>query len=955
LIVAARTPTLVRMDAKRWCLIEEHFHAALALWGDKRAEYVAHVAQSDPELRMELESLLGTSEATSGFLDEPVRVPYGTAAIASEPLAMGSRLGAWRILRLIGYGGMGEVYEAERADAPFEQRAALKLTNRQATNLLARFNRERRILARLDHPGIARLLDGGVAPDGRPYAAMEYVEGLCITESCRSTQADLRARLAMFLQVCDAVSHAHRNLVVHRDIKPANVLVDSEGRVRLLDFGIAKALDAGLGGDVPLGATTALLTPDYAAPEQLAGDPVTTATDVYALGVLLFELLTGRRPWAIQGQPFARALNTLLHQPAPRMSELAAATTDSPISARLLQGDLDAIVAKCLRQEPQNRYVVVEALVEDLRRFLDGRAVLARAGSTGYRMGRFIRRHRLPVAAGAAVVLALAAGLAGVLHQAEVARAEAHRAEAVQDFLISIFRHNSQDQADPLKARATTARELLAAGATRLEQDVTLPPAARDRLFAVIAQLYTEMDLREKAAALVEQRIPWLRERGDTSELARALVEFAENVQETNRHGEALPALREAERLVLARKPVDEALAGYVFSYLSNQLNLSDPPAAKQYAARAVILLRNADPSSEAMLGALFMLTQGERVTNPRAAERSAREALQVARALYGEDHTLYADAALFLADIEASVFENAAAELNFREADRVAMRSTDPHHYLRLQVDLRFGQFLVETGRLEEGWMRLNRVLSVALASRGEEDRSYTAWAREYVARASYHRGLLREAREVAALSLATRRRNEPSDLLARTAELMFDIALAAGDVKEAEALIKEARAARDHVGSSREPGFLQGLLVREGDLALTQGDAARALQLYGEVSRAEIPPLLQFLRYRVSAQIGRSRAELSLGRLPAAAGSAQMAIEDIRKLGSPAQLKLLEADAWQQLGGILASTGACPKADEAWAQSLAALTAVSDPASFRFEALRTARGSTRTQCQRS
>jgi eukaryotic-like serine/threonine-protein kinase len=952
------------MSAERWRLIEEHFDVAVTLPPDQRAAYIDRVSANDSALRAELRSLVAASESASTFLEHGAAPPdpYLEAAEGMQP---GSRLGAWRIVRLIGRGGMGEVYEAQRADGQFEQRAALKLTRREAARLLDRFNAERQILARLDHPGLVRLLDGGVAADGRPYAVMEYVEGQTITRHCDEKRAGLRERLNLFLQVCDAVSHAHRHLIVHRDIKPGNVLVDSDSRARLLDFGVAKPLDPGMVGTADV--TEAPLTPDYAAPEQLSGEPVTTATDVYALGVLLFELLSGRKPWSLEGQPLARALHTLLDKSAPILSEAAGSSGQSPVPARSLQGDLDAIVAKCLRREAQSRYPTVEALIDDIHRYLDGRAVLARSGSRWYRTTRFLRRNRLPVASAAAVLVAIIAGGAAALWQAHVARLEAqraeqeaqraeeeaHRAEAVQDFLVSIFRANTEDQADPVKARDTTARELLAAGAARLEQNTTLPSAARDRLLEVIAQLYTEMDMRETAADLMEKRIAHLRSAGDADELVLALVGFAENVLETNRRDEALPALQEAERIVAARSPMDEALAGTVYSYLSSELSTSNPPLAREYAERAVLHLRRAKPKSEEMLGALFMLTQARRVTNPGAAEAAAREALGVARALHGGQHPLVGDAALYLADIQANLFEAAEAERHFQIAESVALQSTEPHHYLRLQTDLRYGLFLVDIGKLEQGWMRIKRAQQDAIASRGNDDRAYVAWANEYLAKAALQRGNLDEAREYGMMSLNARRQVDPNDLLAKAAELVFDVEVAAGNVDAAARSIREARAAREHVGSATEAGFMQGLMVREADLALAQGDASRAAQLYEQVQKAELPRIQQFIRYRFQSWTGHSRAQLALARFDAAQKSAQKALDELRKLGNPAALKLIEADAWQQLGSALANIGACAKAEEAWNSSRAALAAVSEPASFRFAVLQSARDSMHAKCR--
>src|SRR6185437_684260 len=268
--------------------------------------------RDEPELRMELESLLRSAAAMGGFLSEPAQPPQQEAS--SDTAASGLRLGPWQLGQRIGSGGMGEVFEARRDDGTFEQRAAIKLLHVGSVGQHERFDAERQILARLEHPGISRLLDGGVA-DGRPWMAMEFVEGAAITTYCLQTRASLAERLRLFEQVCDAVAYAHRHLVVHRDLKPANILVDADGRVRLLDFGIAKLLDQDAA--VLTHTASVLLTPAYSAPEQISGGAITTAADVYALGLLLFELLAGCRPWPDTGSSLAQTVRAILDKPVP--------------------------------------------------------------------------------------------------------------------------------------------------------------------------------------------------------------------------------------------------------------------------------------------------------------------------------------------------------------------------------------------------------------------------------------------------------------------------------------------------------------------------------------------------------------------------------------------------------------------------------------------------------------
>ena len=411
------------MLPNRWTRLEQLFADALALPIAARSAFLQRSCGDDSELRGEIQELL-RAHAAPGVLDN---APNAADAVAPLPsLAAGACLGHWRIEKLIGRGGMGEVYLTTRADAAFEQRAALKLLRYEAAGEMQRFHAERRILAKLEHPGIARLLDGGMATDGRPYTVMEYVEGQSLTDYCCERRSSLPERLALFTQVCDAVAFAHRNLVIHRDLKPDNIVVNAQGEIKLLDFGIAKLLDAAAAphtGDV----TVAPFTPDYAAPEQLIGQAVTTATDIYALGVLLFELLTDERPLSTRGLPSTHAMKLLLDRDAPPPSRIAQGKSDTPVPARLLVGDLDAIVAKCLRKEAMHRYETVNALRLDVGRHSRNEPVFAREGARLYVFGKLLRRYRWAVVSVVALILTLAAGLAGTVWQARRAQAQQRR------------------------------------------------------------------------------------------------------------------------------------------------------------------------------------------------------------------------------------------------------------------------------------------------------------------------------------------------------------------------------------------------------------------------------------------------------------------------------------------------------------------------------------------------
>ncbi len=348
---------------------------------------------------------------------------------------------------------MGVVWLAERADGAFEQRAALKLIKRgmDTDAVQARFLRERRILARLEHPHIAHLLDGGIAADGRPYFAMEFVDGQPLLRYCAEAQRNLAERIRLFLQICAAVQFAHGQLVVHRDIKPSNILVAADGSAKLLDFGIAKLLDDSAGGETAtVDGLHRPFTPAYAAPEQLRGEAATTATDIYALGCVLYELLTGQRPLSMNDAPTLEEMLRAQDTTDPAAPSRVAAA-DSPVSARLLRGDLDTIALKALQREPQRRYATVAAFAEDLHRFLSGRPIAARRDHAGYRVRKFVGRHRFGVAAATTGLLLLIAALGLAVWQARAKAREAQVSQQVTRFLLGLF-----GGADPTHARGAT-------------------------------------------------------------------------------------------------------------------------------------------------------------------------------------------------------------------------------------------------------------------------------------------------------------------------------------------------------------------------------------------------------------------------------------------------------------------------------------------------------------------
>lgn len=476
-------------DGIDWAQVEALFPDLLELPPTQRSRFLDRHCRGNDALRRELEAMLAASEGASVLDQAPqVRAQQGAILVDDDaPLPADTRIGAWRIVRMVGRGGMGEVYLAERAEG-FAQRAAIKLLHAEASQHAGRFEEERRILAQLTHPNIARLLDGGIH-EGRAWMAMEYIAGTDIAEHCKANALPLQARLKLFHQACAAVAYAHAALVIHRDLKPSNIMVSESGQVKLLDFGIAKLIDPhALSSRVTQAAP---FTPDHAAPEQIEGGPVTTAVDIYALGVVLYELLCGRLPWSFGDTPLSRAVDRLLREDPAPPSKAAADAPQGSVPARELEGDLDAITARCLRRLPQDRYPTVQALQEDLDRRAQKLPVRARDGGRRYRMRLWLRRNRTLAAVSVLACVSLLAGLGIALWQAREARREAARAEQVKEFVLSVFREQ-----DPFSRDDETARlpaQLVNEGIRALDQRLGGDPELRGELLDDLGEIQANL------------------------------------------------------------------------------------------------------------------------------------------------------------------------------------------------------------------------------------------------------------------------------------------------------------------------------------------------------------------------------------------------------------------------------------------------------------------------------
>lgn len=598
----------------------------------------AHVA--DRATRATLLRLLGASES-DGFLD--VSVAERLACLVAVEIApqglIGERVGAFRIVSELGRGGMAVVFLGARAAADFEQQVAIKLLRRGLYSELEQrlFLRERQVLATLNHPNIARLIDGGVTSAGIPYLVMEYVDGLPITQYVAAQQLDLRARLSLFLAVCRAVEAAHRRLVVHRDIKPSNILVTASGEVKLLDFGIAKLIE-----EEGTDATAGVFTTDYAAPEQLNGGAITTATDVYGLGVLLHELLLGLRPLGIPARRPSARVNETVETPKNALRALAPARL-----RQLLRGDLDNIVLHALNQEPARRYSSAAAFADDIERYLSGQSVSAHPPSSAYRLRKFVARHRGGVASVVLFLLAIFAALGLALWQAQVANQHARlaqeqalRAQAVRDLLVGIF--DAEIPRGPRGEMPTTA-ELLERGAQRARQDLTATPAVQSDLLIALGRVYDHLSLPDKGRPLLDEAVAAARrvEPIDQALLAAALSERGAIELASDAFAPALVFLNQAIALQQQADPGGLSLAATLDRRALAESQLGrHQQAIGDYRAAFEIRQKKLPPDDPEILHSLSALGNAmNRKGDPQQATEFLRRAMFGARSRFGENH----------------------------------------------------------------------------------------------------------------------------------------------------------------------------------------------------------------------------------------------------------------------------------------------------------------------------
>jgi tetratricopeptide (TPR) repeat protein/tRNA A-37 threonylcarbamoyl transferase component Bud32 len=488
-------------ERAQWKHVEQLFYDALELPAEKRSAFLDRACSTEEAVRKEVESLLAASGKTAGFLRKPAE-EVARRFVREKQF---DRIGNYRLLNLLGQGGMGKVYLAERADQSYRQRVAIKLMQANGLSrpeMVDRFRTERHILAHLEHPNIARLLDGGMTPEGHPYLVMEFIDGQQVVEYSTGRKLSIVERLKLFRAICSAVEYAHGRLVVHRDIKPGNILVTPNGTPKLLDFGIAELLDPGNTDARQAQTVERLMTFEYASPEQVRGDAATTLTDVYALGVLLYQLLADVLPFRFATSSPLEAAKVICEKD-PLSPSVAAVNSGTGLKEiRALRGDLDSITLKAMRKEPEFRYQSVVQLGADIDAYLQGYPVRARTGSWSYRAGKFARRNRVAVGASTLLALALVTFGVGMGFLARKAAREQRIAARESQFLASILEISTQSHTP---GETVTTLELLDQGSRRIHRELSEVPDAHASLISTMARAYTNLGRTDRAMELAEE------------------------------------------------------------------------------------------------------------------------------------------------------------------------------------------------------------------------------------------------------------------------------------------------------------------------------------------------------------------------------------------------------------------------------------------------------------------
>ena len=667
----------------RWSKISALFDELVELDSESRAKRLSQLAASDIALADEVRALLMADEDVSGLLDgDAAAAVPGVLNRESDGMPADGMAGPYRLLRQLGEGGMGVVWLAERTDGAYEQQVAVKVLKRGMDThaILRRFLQERRILARLRHPGIVRLVDGGMTSDDRPFYVMDHVAGEIITRHAQQHALDVRARVALLAEVADAVAYAHTQLIVHRDLKPSNVLVDHKGEPRVLDFGIAKLIEES-GEQTATGTGLRVLSPAYAAPEQILGEAIGTPSDVYALGLMLCELLTGQLPRNRRGTTPAQLALDASQEVVDRASSLAARLdtdqlrelygegVDANQVTRTISGDLDLIIATALQREPARRYATAAAFADDLRRWLEARPIAARADSAAYRTRQFVRRHRAGVAASVIIVVSLIAGLGAALWQANVARSEALRAdsertnaerqlarsERVKDFILTLFRE--QDPISRASAKARTPTDMIRNGIRIVDTSLASEPELQAQLLKDLGEIQVSLDDREAAQTTLKRA--WEMQSALTGEksiaAAEAMAAYGDIVSVVGDVPKAEPLLRDSLKILREAGTGDLPRTVLAESTLVNiELLAGRNEEAEALARHGIKVFRAVYGQSNVQVASRLTLlgkVQQEGGRYPEALETFA-EALAIVIQNNGEDHVRTATLRMYIGDI---------------------------------------------------------------------------------------------------------------------------------------------------------------------------------------------------------------------------------------------------------------------------------------------------------------
>lgn len=815
------------MDSVRWQRLSPVLDALLELDADTRGAALDTIGRKDRAFADELEALLALEADSGDFLAEPI-----VAALAG--MLPGHHVGPYALERLIGEGGMGQVWLARRVEGCGAQPVALKLLHPGLADLdlRLRFAREREILARLGHPHIARLIDAGISSSQQPYLALEYIDGEPLTEWCRRQRPDVRARIRMFLQICAAVSHAHANLVVHRDLKPSNILVTASADVRLLDFGIAKLLD--YTGQPPEHTATGVraFTLHYAAPEQIRGEPVTTMTDVYSLGVVLFELLTGCKPCQPARSSDACWEEAILDAEPPRPSLALQRGSDAGLDplqrrrvARTVSGDLDTIVLRALAKVPAQRYPSVEAFALDLQRWLDGRTIHARPQRLAYRMGRYLHRHRWGVGGAAVVTLTLVASMAAVTWQADQAIEESARAQAMQDFVVGLFEQASVAAGDaPLDIR-----QLLDAGVQRGDAELAHQPMARAELYGVIARLRLGLGDYDLAWTLLQRQSAILRAAPDVPPSLR--------LQSASDHGRALRLIGRPRDAVAWMQPQQGSAAQHerllprqaaeFYTHLGRaRRDIGDYAGARLLFGRALSMRRDGPVPDEA--GTIESLTDlaslHSAAGEPDAALTGTGAALARLRERLDPRHPLAVDLLRTRCALLRAAGRPRPAGNDCREALTLALELHGTHHPATLDARRQLAALHVDQGRFAEAETEFRDALEWTVSRLGPRHAD-VARIHNSLGIVAWEQGDDDAAMEALTHAVAIWRETSPHTTLA---DGLFNQAM----VLHAIGRDAEAR-----------PLLLESLALRQARFGARHGLVGDTLRLLGEVDHALVP----------------------------------------------------------------------------------------------------------------